>query len=286
MGRVMVICPNTGHAVPTGMNMSAESFAKSTLTENSFSPCPACGAQHSWNKDVAWVDTKKPRESRPRIAVMPNATDGPRRSSAEVLDAPTIYLDLMSEIKLRIQVIDRSWHRELAEPMFVHDFFAIEFAIHQLRMICELVALACLAAHDGVAETRSKVFKKAYSASRIFHDLEKLQPDFYPEPVEAVRDEKLGTIDYRHRTDDVMTKSDLEKLYEYCNEQLHRARFKDVLSGNHRVYDAAYIRDSAIRIARLLDMHIIKVAAPERLIIVTMHNYAGNVRWDELERRD
>jgi endogenous inhibitor of DNA gyrase (YacG/DUF329 family) len=54
MAMVMVKCPNTGKPVPTGIGMSKESFASSTLESNSFS-CPACGSMHTWSKRDAFL---------------------------------------------------------------------------------------------------------------------------------------------------------------------------------------------------------------------------------------
>jgi hypothetical protein len=54
MGVVMITCPNTGRAVPTGIETDAESFASlsDTLTQ---SKCPVCGSVHVWWKREAWL---------------------------------------------------------------------------------------------------------------------------------------------------------------------------------------------------------------------------------------
>ena len=54
MGLVMIQCPNTGKAIPTGFDMDKTSFQSSTLNRNSVG-CPACGKTHTWDKKDAWV---------------------------------------------------------------------------------------------------------------------------------------------------------------------------------------------------------------------------------------
>jgi hypothetical protein len=54
----------------------------------------------------------------------------------------------------------------------------------QLRMLCELIALACLMAHGDIpAVQASKKLSKEYSADKIIGQLDALHPNFYPYPV-------------------------------------------------------------------------------------------------------
>ena len=55
MGMVMIKCPKTGKPVPTGFGMDKGSFESSTLTNNTVSPCPACGGKHTWSKKDGWL---------------------------------------------------------------------------------------------------------------------------------------------------------------------------------------------------------------------------------------
>jgi len=56
MARVMITCPETGNPVPTGFDMDEGSFEGSTLTDNTFSPCPECGQAHTWSKEDAYLE--------------------------------------------------------------------------------------------------------------------------------------------------------------------------------------------------------------------------------------
>jgi hypothetical protein len=54
MGMVMVKCPQTGHAIPTGIKTDRESFARSAVFF-ARTRCPICRADHAWFAGEAWV---------------------------------------------------------------------------------------------------------------------------------------------------------------------------------------------------------------------------------------
>ncbi len=54
MGMVMVKCPETGHAIPTGIEIDRESFGRSAVFF-SRTRCPICHADHAWFAREAWV---------------------------------------------------------------------------------------------------------------------------------------------------------------------------------------------------------------------------------------
>ena len=56
MANVMIKCPNTGKAVPTGINMDQASFDSSDMRDNALGGCPACGGTHVWNKEDAFLE--------------------------------------------------------------------------------------------------------------------------------------------------------------------------------------------------------------------------------------
>ena len=55
MGMVMVKCPRTGHAIPTGIKTDRESFSRSAVFF-SRTRCVICHADHAWFAREAWVD--------------------------------------------------------------------------------------------------------------------------------------------------------------------------------------------------------------------------------------
>jgi hypothetical protein len=55
MGMVMVKCPETGHAIPTGIKTDRESFGRRAVFF-SRTRCPICRTDHAWFAREAWVD--------------------------------------------------------------------------------------------------------------------------------------------------------------------------------------------------------------------------------------
>ena len=61
MGMVMVKCPQTGRAIPTGIETDHESFQRCTVFF-ARTRCPICNTEHAWFAREAWVD-QPPRHS-------------------------------------------------------------------------------------------------------------------------------------------------------------------------------------------------------------------------------
>jgi hypothetical protein len=59
MGTVMIRCPNTGHAISTGIEADRERFVRSPVFF-ARSLCPICRIQHEWFAQEAWVDEPSP----------------------------------------------------------------------------------------------------------------------------------------------------------------------------------------------------------------------------------
>jgi hypothetical protein len=54
MGMVMIRCPRTGRAMPTGITIDRESFRRRPVFY-SRTHCPACRTDHTWFAQDAWV---------------------------------------------------------------------------------------------------------------------------------------------------------------------------------------------------------------------------------------
>src|SRR6476620_6201345 len=96
-------------------------------------------------------------------------------------DDLSLYRDFMELIKFRIDLTSRL----IAEP----NSFALpgvtiaELCTLQHRMICEMIALACLGLHRELPNARTARISSFYQADAILNALEKLQPQFYPQPL-------------------------------------------------------------------------------------------------------
>lgn len=54
MAAILIRCPTTNRAVPTGFKADAETFESIDYYQLKFN-CPACGAVHTWSKENAWL---------------------------------------------------------------------------------------------------------------------------------------------------------------------------------------------------------------------------------------
>lgn len=189
----------------------------------------------------------------------------------------------MEEIKGRLDAIQRSWDPDVGRAFFQQEYLAAEFCLLQLRMICELIAIACLVAHNDIRETKSSKFQGFYSADVIVRKMAKLHQHFYPSPILSERNLVTGAVHQFDNPAPHLTRADLLKLYAHCNENLHRGRVKQILSHERRIYDWTYIKAQAPLIATLLNVHIIKLADRDELIRVFMHDgITGKAHWDRL----
>jgi len=141
------------------------------------------------------------------------------------------YRQLLDEAKIRILSVQKLIERAtgLVDPI------SVDSAYLQLRMLCELVALACLIAHGDVEAKMNNTQKKQYAADAIFKMLADIHPDFYLHPVECSR-----TLDGGLHLEPIkkgfLTKTELIALYRYCGEKLHRgslAKFRSTSPQSH-----------------------------------------------------
>lgn len=176
-----------------------------------------------------------------------------------------LYCSLMEEIKRRIDVVSSITQRRIAVPEIV----AIELAYLQLRMICELIALACLTAHGDVPETKAKRLTKAYNADQIMKLLATLHPGFYPVPGRQVHDEAGKVINITVVNEPHLTKSELQRLYGECGDFLHRGNLEQLMKGRS-LPKFSQIEGWIGKITVLLNHHQIQLVDARRQLWVLM----------------
>ncbi len=129
-----------------------------------------------------------------------------------------IYARLMEEIKRRQLVIGQVLGHTISMPQMA----AFEFCYMQLRKICEVFALGCLAAHGDIPEVRSKL-QSTYNADQIMKQLTRIHSRFYPVPSKQTVDQVTQRpIQVTPITAGFLTKDELLTLYGQCGNYLHR----------------------------------------------------------------
>lgn len=129
------------------------------------------------------------------------------------------YLKLMKFIKLRTEVV---WRLVDGRASVVYEATTIETAILQIRIILEHIALASLIANkEKYAQVRA-TFEKDWHANRIFKDLERINPYFYPEPIiEKETGKQDVTREHIAKTDGFLTREKFAEVYSKCSALLH-----------------------------------------------------------------
>jgi hypothetical protein len=141
----------------------------------------------------------------------------------------TLYANLMDEVKVRIDCIDKAVHGRTHMP----GPLVREFCYLQLRLLCELIALSCLVAHGDIAAKYAKRLGKEWSADKIIDNMTSLHPDFYPQPIrqlpkQAGRAEQM--VEGVHPSP--LPRTELLTLYGTCHRYLHRGNVKKLLTSD------------------------------------------------------
>ena len=188
-----------------------------------------------------------------------------------------LYANLMEEIKRRVDVIQRSAGGQLAIPPMA----AFELCYLQLRKVCEVFALACIAAHGDIPEVRTNLLQKSYNADQIIKQLERLHPNFYPIPTKQVLDPMTGRpVSVVLVGSGFLTKDDLLGLYGECGNYLHRGSIRQLLTNWEHKLDFEGVKAWVEKIVTLLNHHQIEIRQPGQQLWVLMHGKDdGKVHW-------
>jgi hypothetical protein len=181
-----------------------------------------------------------------------------------------LYCSLMEEIKPRLAII-----RQVATGAFgpMPARFVQECCYLQLRMICELIALACLVAHGDIAGTRTASTRKHYEADWMMGMLQKLHPHFYPKPLvqHLVSDATPNSPRHFHMEEiktGFLTRNDLVACNRECGKALHRGTVEDVLSLNPRQLSLKKVNEWHNKVVTLLNLHMIRLIDRKHLYCV------------------
>lgn len=182
-----------------------------------------------------------------------------------------MYRSFMEEIKVRMTAIDRYLKRISDEKGAADTFTDAESCILQIRYVCELVALATVAAHSVVGVT-SRILK-SWHAEETFKLLEGMNVNSFPRairPSSTIRNNfelQKGHLDL----------DELKKIYNACGENLHRGALKHFFKEPRRVYDPVELARWMNRIKGLLNMHAVMILERGVIILVTLRDENDSV---------
>src|SRR5688572_32558483 len=96
---------------------------------------------------------------------------------------PTMYCDLMAEVRGRFKVLHAVVNKKLD---LGSDLARLEFSGLLLRKSLEQIALGSLISNRNAFCKAYSNFEKSWNARLILQDIERVNPEFYPRPVEEV----------------------------------------------------------------------------------------------------
>lgn len=183
-----------------------------------------------------------------------------------------LYCDAMTEITLRQKVMTDILKREIR--MGIRPSY--EMCHLEMRMICELIAISCLAAHGDIPATRSGRLASAYEADWILRALEKLHPDFYPFPMKMT---KRGTETVlSDNKDPYLTKDDVVSTYRKCGAVLHRGSIKKMGLLQTDDKEMRAIWPWLKKSQNLINQHTIILSRPGELVWVRVEDHRAHMR--------
>lgn len=179
-----------------------------------------------------------------------------------------LYAGLMGEVKLRILSIDTILSN--AQALMLPPAIAQEFGFLQLRMACEVIALACLVANGDIKATQAPKLMKQYAADKIMEELEKLHPKFFPRPITVTRIDS-NEMHIADRKADALEKSEFSGLYGRCGDFLHRGTAKKLLAARQPIQvNFPELQKWRDKVVALLDCHHIASHDNQRHILCNM----------------
>jgi hypothetical protein len=164
------------------------------------------------------------------------------------------YKNLMVEVRARNDALNLILENKNGlGPIVVR-----ECAYLQLRFMCELVAMACVVAHDHLTQADLRKLRKTWHAADILDTLERHHIKFFPRA--ATRQQTMIAGQSGHHINFVegqLDKAGLKKLWERCGGYLRRGTVNEL--GKSQTIEKSFtdVRDHQSALIGLLNQHVI-----------------------------
>lgn len=195
------------------------------------------------------------------------------------------YIACMQEIKKRVEVVKPFFDKAVTTG---HPITDAEFICLQLRKILELIALSSLCAHREQYEEVRKSFRTDWKAEKIFGEIEKLNPNFYPLPyIQKSINPETGRVNaLDEKKEGFLTRVEFKTAYDRCSAFLHAYNLY-----SFKPADLDELRETCrewiVKIIELLNTHIIQLIDDRKRLYVQMRvKPHGDVVVEERERVD
>jgi hypothetical protein len=161
-----------------------------------------------------------------------------------------VYQECMEKARQRINIARTIAAGRIATG---HPVLDTELSAVQFRKVLELIAFASIAANREAYAAVQPKFGMFNRARDILKELQRLNPDFYPVPLEPAVEQPDGTKRFEAVADAFLTKSEFAVLYDGTSEIVH---MQNPYSTNPAKLPTQYtIEGWAVRIQTLLKCH-------------------------------
>lgn len=176
-------------------------------------------------------------------------------------EAARLYVNSMSRIRQRIELVEKVLIRVLD---LGSEAFDTELVYLQFRKILEEIAYSTLAANKTEYSALHANFANHWKAEKILQELEKLNTDFYPLPLEAPVFVS-GIHQFAQVSDGFLTREEFAALYDISSQVLHT---RNPYSQDKPVIQAKYSGNQWVsRIQQLLSWHSVRLLSGEILMV-------------------
>src|SRR5690348_14610209 len=171
-----------------------------------------------------------------------------------------LYLQCMVEIKERLNITNAILQSDLG-ALFVHEICCLQY-----RHICELIAIACLAAQGDFQTQRA--FRDEYNPAKIFNALRGLYPNFFPQPSTITTSAGHHHLDANSKPD-AYREADITKLWSMCGDDLHRTSVTKFLKKAAKAPPPVKVHQRHMTgLVRLLETHVIAIQSSKDRVLL------------------
>jgi hypothetical protein len=171
------------------------------------------------------------------------------------MDDTNVYRTCMKRLKQRLDVVQ--WLHD-SDPLGKDkSMLTSELACVQFRKILELIAFSSLTANKDIYAAAHANYQKHWKAKSMLGSVEKLNPAFYPKPLDPPVRNADGVLHFASPSDGYLTRDEFEHLYDATSEMLH---MRNPFSPENVRTNIKYSNDVWVaRIKRLLAWHAIRL---------------------------
>jgi hypothetical protein len=130
-----------------------------------------------------------------------------------------IYCDYMVEVRTRIAIVQAILEGRIGTGI---EGCNNELIFLQFRKILEVIAFASLAANKQKYSQVHSNFAKHWKPEKMLAELEKINVNFYPTPLEPMQELPSGIKHFPLMADGFMTKNEFVSLYNVCSDVMHK----------------------------------------------------------------